>query len=79
MINVINDIDLRINVLEILKRFELEMNLDLLNNDKLVEFIKNDKKRNNDIIELVILTDVEKFEFVPYTTNEIEELLTGGL
>ena len=79
MIDVIRNIDLRIEVIEILKKFNIDVTINNNDYDKLLKFLKNDKKRNNEVIDFVFLYDVEEYEFVPLTINEAEELLKEGL
>lgn len=44
---------------------------------ELIEYILNDKKKNNEKIDFIILEDVEKFTIVPLSLEEITALIEG--
>ena len=79
MIDVIRNIDLRIEVLGILKRFGISTSIKEEDTDKIIELLKNDKKRNKEVIDFVMLNDVEEYEFVPLTINDAREILKEGV
>ena len=79
MIDVIRNIDLRIEVLEILNKFGICTNIKEEDTDKIIALLKNDKKRNKEVIDFVMLYEVEEYEFVPLTIDEAEEILKKGV
>ena len=55
-----------------------KMNIDIhkdINVDNLFNHLKHDKKKENDIITIVKLINVEKFKFVKYSLNNVFQLI----
>ena len=73
MLYVINNKELKIEVKDVLNR--LNIDVDLYNTDNILQYLKNDKKRNNQVIDFVILENVEDYKFIPYTLEDANELL----
>lgn len=77
MLYFIRNENLKKRVIAIFNRFniKLEEEPDI---KKIVYYIKNDKKINDEKINVVVLNDIGKFEICNYNINEIENIIRDG-
>jgi len=62
-------------ILEILKKYNLPYEMPDIANKQLIDIVKKDKKRNADIIHLVILKEIGQGNILKVHTNELERYL----
>ena len=77
MLFAIKDIKLKKQVQQILLGMGINFEKIPLNTNKLIEYILNDKKKNNEKIDFVFLESVEKFTITPLSLEEIITLIEG--
>lgn len=77
MVYMIDNINLKADVKNILKNMNINLNLDI-NIDKLYEFIKNDKKANSNMISLIKVKDIEEVEIIDVEIKELKTIMEGG-
>lgn len=77
MLFAIKDIKLKKQVQQILLGMGINFEKIPLNANELIEYILNDKKKNNEKIDFVFLESVEKFTITPLSLEEIITLIEG--
>lgn len=77
MLFAIKNKELKEQVKKILLGMEINCEEFPIKPKELMEYILNDKKKNNEKIDFVILEDVEKFTIVPLSLEEITALIEG--
>ena len=74
MLYFIKDYSLKEEVKRILKKMNIENSLNI-NPSTLIDFIKHDKKKNNNDLTVVTLNSLTNFEFTKYSLDEVFHLL----
>lgn len=78
MLYFIFNAELKQRLISLYNKLGLKLNLDY-NIDSLVSYIKNDKKRESSLFNIVILHDIEKYEIKMMSIEEIKQILEKGL
>lgn len=70
--------EVKVKVKSILNKLEISIDNDF-DIEKVVTYIKNDKKNFNDKYDLIILYDIGKYEIKQYTIEDIKNLIKKGI
>lgn len=77
MLYAIKDREIKESVKQILHKMEVDYTKFPLDNKKIAHYILNDKKKNNEKIDFVFLDELQKFEIVPLSIEEVMKLIEG--
>ncbi len=78
MLYFIKDKDVKEKVKFILKKLDIQIKLDY-KIDEILNFIKNDKKKDNDFFDVIVLNKIANYSINKLSINEIKEILERGI